>query len=133
MVGVLIVTHKDLAEALLTVYDLILGRQEGVQALSLDPSAPPETLVQQIQNSIAQLNNGDGVLILTDMLGGTPSNLSLSFLQEGKVEVLTGVNLPMLMKLANLRQDKPLAEIARALKESGQAGITVASEVLCKK
>ena len=133
MVGVLIVTHKDLAEALLTVYDLILGRQEGVQALSLDPSAPPETLVQQIQNSIAQLNNGNGVLILTDMLGGTPSNLSLSFLQEGKVEVVTGVNLPMLMKLANLRQDKPLADIARALKESGQAGITVASEVLSKK
>jgi PTS system mannose-specific IIA component len=67
------------------------------------------------------------------MLGGTPSNLSLSFLQEGKVEVVTGVNLPMLMKLAGLRQDKPLAEIARALKESGQAGITVASEVLSKK
>lgn len=133
MVGVLIVTHKDLAEALLTVYDLILGRQEGVQALSLDPDAPPQTLVQQIQNSIAQLNNGDGVLILTDMLGGTPSNLSLSFLQEGKVEVVTGVNLPMLMKLANLRQGKPLAEIALALKESGQAGITVASEVLSKK
>lgn len=133
MVGVLIVTHKDLAEALLTVYHLILGRQEGVQALSLDSSAPPETLVQQIQNSIAQLNNGDGVLILTDMLGGTPSNLSLSFLQEGKVEVVTGVNLPMLMKLAGLRQNKPLAEIALALKESGQAGITVASEVLCKK
>ncbi len=133
MVGVLIVTHKDLAEALLTVYDLILGRQEGIQALSLDPDAPPETLVQQIQNSIAQLNNGDGVLILTDMLGGTPSNLSLSFLHKGKVEVVTGVNLPMLMKLANLRQDKPLPEIALALKESGQAGITVASEVLSKK
>ena len=133
MVGVLIVTHKDLAEALLTVYDLILGRQEGVQALSLDPDAPPETLVQQMQSSIAQLNNGNGVLILTDMLGGTPSNLSLSFLQTGKVEVVTGVNLPMLMKLAGLQRDKPLAEIARALKESGQAGITVASEVLSKK
>jgi PTS system mannose-specific IIA component len=133
MVGVLIVTHKDLAEALLTVYDLILGRQEGILALSLDPDAPPETLVQQIQSSIAQVNNGDGVLILTDMLGGTPSNLSLSFLQEGQVEVVTGVNLPMLMKLANLRQGKPLAEIALALKESGQAGITVASEVLNQK
>lgn len=133
MIGVLIVTHKDLAEALLTVYDLILGRQEGIQALSLDPSAPPESLVQQIQNSVAQVNNGDGVLILTDMLGGTPSNLSLSFLQEGKVEVVTGVNLPMLMKLAGLGRDKPLSEIALALKESGQAGITVASEVLSKK
>lgn len=133
MVGVLIVTHKDLAEALVTVCDLILGCQEGIQALSLNPAAPPETLVQQMQNSIAQLNNGDGVLILTDMLGGTPSNLSLSFLQEGKIEVVTGVNLPMLMKLASLRQSKSLAEIARALKESGQAGITVASEVLHQK
>ncbi len=133
MVGVLIVTHKDLAEALLTVQGLILGRQEGILALSLDPDAPAETLVQQIQNSIAQLNNGDGVLILTDMLGGTPSNISLSFLQEGKVEVVTGVNVPMLMKLAHLRQGKSLREIALALKESGQAGITVASEVLNKK
>jgi mannose PTS system EIIA component len=133
MVGVLMVTHKDLAEALMTACDLILGRQEGIEALSLDPAAPPETLVQQIQNSIAQLDNGDGVLILTDMLGGTPSNLSLSFLEEGKVEVVTGVNLPMLMKLANLRQGKSLVEIALALKESGQAGITVASEVLNQK
>jgi PTS system mannose-specific IIA component len=133
MVGVLIVTHKDLAEALLTACDLIMGCQEGVLALSLDPAAPPETLVQQIHDSIAQLNNGDGVLILTDMLGGTPSNLSLSFLQEGKVEVVTGVNLPMLMKLAGLRRGKSLSEIALGLKESGQAGITVASEVLNKK
>lgn len=133
MVGVLIVTHKDLAEALLKVHGLIMGHQEGILALSLDPDAPAETLVQQIQNSIARLNNGDGVLILTDMLGGTPSNLSLSFLQEGKVEVVTGVNVPMLMKLAQLREGKPLGEIARALKESGQAGITVASEVLNKK
>jgi mannose PTS system EIIA component len=133
MVGVLIVTHKDLAEALITVCDMIFGRQEGIEALSLDPAAPPETLVQQIQNSIAQLDNGDGVLILTDMLGGTPSNLSLSFLEDGKVDVVTGVNLPMLMKLANLRQGKSLAEVALALKASGQAGITVASEVLNKK
>ncbi|MDI6854280.1 MAG: PTS sugar transporter subunit IIA [Deltaproteobacteria bacterium] len=133
MVGVLIVTHKDLAEAFLTACDLIMGCQEGVHALSLDPNAPPETLVQQIQDSISQLNNGDGVLILTDMLGGTPSNLSLSFLQEGKVEVVTGVNLPMLMKLAGLRRSKSLSEIALKLKESGQAGITVASEVLNKK
>lgn len=133
MVGVLIVTHKDLAEALLKVHGLIMGHQEGILALSLDPDAPAETLVQQIQNSIARLNNGDGVLILTDMLGGTPSNLSLSFLQEGKVEVVTGVNVPMLMKLAQLREGKTLGEIARVLKESGQAGITVASEVLNKK
>ena len=79
------------------------------------------------------MNNGSGVVILTDMLGGTPSNLTLSFLQEGKVEVITGVNLPMLMKLAQLRDKDDLREVALALKQSGQKGITVASEVLHKK
>lgn len=133
MIGVLIVTHKDLAEALLAAADLILGKQEGTQALSLDPYAPPEVARQQIQQGLAQVNNGVGVIILTDMLGGTPSNLSLSFLQEGKVEVVTGVNLPMLMKLAQLRQENDLAEVARTLKQSGQKGISVASEVLHQK
>lgn len=133
MIGILIVTHKDLADALLAAYDLIFGRQEGILAVSLDPNAPPEVLRQHLQRSLAQVNNGGGVIILTDMLGGTPSNLSLSYLQEGKVEVVTGVNLPMLMKLGQLRQQGDLAEVARALKESGQEGITVASEVLHRK
>lgn len=132
MIGVLIVTHKDLAEALLAVCDLILGRQDNVTAVSLDPGAPPEALREQIQRALQQLN-GEGTVILTDMLGGTPSNLSLSFLQEGKVEVVTGVNLPMLLKLASLRERNDLAEVARLLKQSGQSGITVASELLAKK
>jgi mannose PTS system EIIA component len=133
MIGILIVTHKELAEALMGVWDLILGRQEGVAAVSLDPSAPPEVSRQQIQRGLSQVNNGNGVIILTDMLGGTPSNLTLSFLQEGKVEVVTGVNVPMLMKLAYLRDQLNLQEVALALKDSGQKGITVASEVLHKK
>ena len=133
MIGILIVTHKELAEALTGVWDLILGRQEGIVALSLDPNAPPEVSRQQIQRGLSQVNNGNGVVILTDMLGGTPSNLTLSFLQEGKVEVITGVNLPMLMKLAQLRDKNDLREVALALKQSGQKGITVASEVLHKK
>lgn len=132
MIGVLIVTHKDLAEALLAVCDLILGRQENVTAISLDPGAPPEALREQIQKALQQLN-GEGTVILTDMLGGTPSNLSLSFLQEGKVEVVTGVNLPMLLKLASLRERNDLGEVARLLKQSGQSGITVASELLARK
>ena len=133
MIGILIVTHQELAEALLAVWDLILGRQEGIGAVSLDPSAPPEVSRQQIQRSLAQVNGGNGVIILTDMLGGTPSNLTLSFLQEGKVEVVTGVNLPMLMKLAHIRDKQDLREAALALKQSGQKGIAVASEVLKKK
>jgi PTS system mannose-specific IIA component len=133
MIGILIVTHQELAEALLSVWDLILGKQEGIGAVSLDPSAAPEVSRQQIQRGLAQVNGGNGVIILTDMLGGTPSNLTLSFLQEGKVEVVTGVNLPMLMKLAHIRDQQDLREAALALKQSGQKGIAVASEVLKKK
>ena len=133
MIGVLLVTHKDLAEALVSVCDLILGRQDALQAISLDPQASPEECRQQIQRGLAQVNNGNGVIILTDMLGGTPSNLTLTFLQEGKVEVVTGVNLPMLMRLAHLRETKDLKEVASALRQSGQQGITVASEVLQRK
>ncbi len=133
MIGVLIVTHRELAEALISVCDLVMGRQEGMVAVSLDPSEAPEASREQIKLGLGQVNNGDGVIVLTDMLGGTPSNLSLSFLQEGKVEVVTGVNLPMLMKLAHLRGGKDLKEVASALKQSGQQGITVASEVLRRK
>jgi len=133
MIGVLIVTHQELAEALMSVWDLILGRQEGIVAVSLDPSAPPEVSRQQIQRGLSQVNGGNGIIILTDMLGGTPSNLTLSFLQEGKVEVVTGVNLPMLMKLAHIRDQQDLRAAALALKQSGQKGIAVASEVLHKK
>jgi PTS system mannose-specific IIA component len=117
----------------MSVWDLILGRGEGVQAVSLDPNDPPEVSRQMIQRGLAQINNGVGAIILTDMLGGTASNLALPFLKEGKVEVVTGVNLPMLMKLPQIRQKVDLQEAAQALKQSGQTGITVASEVLRRK
>lgn len=134
MIGVLIVTHHNLAEALLSTCVLILGGQEGIMAVSLEPDASPEDSRQLIANALAQLDNGDGVMILTDMFGGTPSNLSLSFLKNEQVEVITGVNLPMLIKLAQLRQEKlNLQELALALKQSGQKGISVASEVLRQK
>jgi mannose PTS system EIIA component len=133
MIGILIVTHQELAEALMGVWDLISGHQEKIAAVSLDPNAPPEASRQQIQRGLAQVNSGTGVIILTDMLGGTPSNLTLPFLQEGKVEVVTGVNLPMLMKLGQMREGKDLREVALALQQSGQKGIAVASEVLHKK
>jgi mannose PTS system EIIA component len=135
MVGILIVTHRQLAEALLSASDLIMGRLEKVVAVSLDPSAMPDELRQQIAEGLAKLNGTDGVLILTDMFGGTPSNLSLSFLKEGQVEVISGVNLPMLIKVNQLRQGQyaNLREMALTLQQSGQQGITVASELLHKK
>ena len=135
MVGILIVTHRQLAEALLSASDLIMGRLEKVVAVSLDPSAMPDELRRQIAEGLAKLNGTDGVLILTDMFGGTPSNLSLSFLKEGQVEVISGVNLPMLIKVNQLRQGQyaNLREMALTLQQSGQQGITVASELLHKK
>ena len=135
MVGILIVTHRQLAEALLSASDLIMGRLEKLVAVSLDPSAMPDELRQQIAEGLAKLNGTDGVLILTDMFGGTPSNLSLSFLKEGQVEVISGVNLPMLIKVNQLRQGQyaNLREMALTLQQSGQQGITVASELLHKK
>jgi mannose PTS system EIIA component len=134
MVGILIVTHRQLAEALLSASDLILGRIEKVVAVSLDPSAMPDESRHQIAEGLAKLNSTDGVLILTDMFGGTPSNLSLSFLKEGQIEVISGVNLPMLIKVNQLRQGQyaNLREMALTLQESGQQGITVASELLHK-
>jgi len=133
MIGILIVTHKELAEALMSIYELILGPREAISTVCLDPNAPPEVSRDQIRHGLAQVNNGNGVLILTDMLGGTPSNLTLPFLHEGRVEVITGVNLPMLMKLSQIREQQDLREAALAMKQSGQNGITVASEVLRKK
>jgi mannose PTS system EIIA component len=135
MVGILIVTHRQLAEALVSASDLILGRLEKVVAVSLDPSAMPDDARHQISEGLAKLNGTDGVLILTDMFGGTPSNLSLSFLKEGQVEVISGVNLPMLIKVNQLRQGNyaNLREMALTLQQSGQQGITVASELLHKK
>ena len=135
MIGILIVTHRQLAEALLSASDLILGRLEKVVAVSLDPSAMPDDARHQISEGLAKLNGTDGVLILTDMFGGTPSNLSLSFLKEGQVEVISGVNLPMLIKVNQLRQGNyaNLREMALTLQQSGQQGITVASELLHKK
>jgi len=135
MVGILIVTHRHLAEALLAAANLISGRLEKVVAVSLDPDASPDDARQQISDGLAQLNSTDGVLILTDMFGGTPSNLSLSFLKKGQIEVVTGVNLPMLIKVNHLRQQdqNDLRDMALALMKSGQQGITVASELLQKK
>ncbi|MGQ9922167.1 MAG: PTS sugar transporter subunit IIA, partial [Desulfobacca sp.] len=125
----------NLAEAVLAASDLIAVHMEKVVAVSLDPSAAPDDARQQIADGLAQLNGSDGILILTDMFGGTPSNLSLSFLKKGQIEVITGVNLPMLIKVNHLRQGSQhnLREMALILQKSGQQGITVASELLQKK
>lgn len=129
-VGVLIVTHYRLGEEFLQALRLILPEAPLWDAVSVDPSMPVEEVRGKIADGLKAADAGEGVLILTDMFGGTPSNMSLSFHDEHQVEVVTGMNLPMLIKLATLRETKPLDELAAFIKAYGQRNISVASELV---
>ncbi len=129
-VGVVIVTHYRLGEEFLQALRLIVPNSPGFLAVGIDPTQSVEEMRGSIAQALAKAEQGDGVLVLTDMFGGTPSNISLSFLAEHKVEVVTGVNLPMLIKLATLPSPRPLAELAVFIKSYGQRNISVASEIL---
>lgn len=135
MVGVVVVTHCGLAEELLRATRLIVGEDkavEGMTALSVQFNEMNEQLIKRIAAAIRKVDKGNGVLILTDMFGGTPSNLSLSFLKKGEVEVVTGVNLPMMIALGNYRLGKSLQELARFIKSYGRKHINLANEILQK-
>ena len=130
MVGILVITHQRLAEEFIATAGLIVGDIENCVGLSLDPDLPVEDLRQQIDEAMDRVNDGDGVIVLTDMFGGTPSNLSLSFLNNEGIEVVTGVNLPMLLKLAQSREGHRVDELARIIKDYGRRSISLASEIL---
>ena len=130
MVGILVITHQRLAEEFIATAALIVGDIENCVGLSLDPDLPVEDLRQQIDEAMDRVNDGDGVIVLTDMFGGTPSNLSLSFLNNEGIEVVTGVNLPMLLKLAQSREGHRVDELARIIKDYGRRSISLASEIL---
>ena len=129
MIGVVIVTHSALADEFLMATQQIVGAVEGIEPISIDPSDPIEEVEARIKKG-KKVDMGRGVLILTDMFGGTPSNISLSFQQKGKVEIVTGINLPMLIKLSTLREEKTLDELASFIKAYGQKNIHLASEIL---
>lgn len=131
-VGVVIVTHCDLGNEFLRALKLIVPDVEGIRSISLDPSEKLEEMRGRIRAEIRSADETDGVLILTDMFGGTPSNVALSFHDEHHVEIVTGMNLPMLVKLATLKDDKSLEELATFIKEYGQRNISVASQILPK-
>jgi PTS system mannose-specific IIA component len=133
MIGVLITTHGSLGSELIRAAELIKGKLEGVSHVSVDQKKGMEDLKKEIGQCIRKLDQGKGVLILTDLFGGTPSNISLSFLKEGKLEVVTGVNLPMLLKLDEKRQEMNLKDFASYIKDYGKKNIYLASEVLSKK
>jgi mannose PTS system EIIA component len=130
MIGLLIVTHCDLGKEFLNAAEFIVGRLEGVEVISITQSSDSEKIRKLIEEKIKVLNKGNGVLILTDMFGGTPSNLSLSFLKEKMVEVLTGVNLPMVIAIAQNRSRMGLSELAEQAQEAGRMSISLAGNLL---
>ena len=134
MIGTLILSHGRLADELLTAARTISGELEGFGALSLDWSDGFNEAQTKIGEAIVRLDRGDGVLVLTDMFGGTPCNVALTFLEPGKVEVVTGVNLPMVVRLACLgRREMPVGEVAHWLREKGRSSICLASDIQAQR
>jgi len=130
MVGLLIITHSQLAKELLEAARFIIGSVEAAECISIETAKDSKKLRNIIKNKIKSLDQGKGVLILVDMFGGTPSNLALSFLQKDSAEVVTGVNLPMVLAIAHNRKGKSLAEVADIAKSAGKRSISLASELL---
>lgn len=131
MNGILIVTHSQLGDALIDATEFIIGkRPEDMVSISIDLKENATVLRKKIAEGIKKVGTGKGVLILTDMFGGTPSNLSYSFLEEGRIEVLSGVNLPIVVKAAELREKMGLSELAETLEAFGKKSISLASRIL---
>ena len=132
MIGILVLTHGALAAELARAASEIAGETEAIAAVGLDWNEAGESARDRIQAAIAAVDRGKGVLILTDMFGGTPSNLAFPFLQENKVEIVTGANLPMLLRSLATRREESLAALAHAVHERGRKSIEVASELLAQ-
>ncbi len=130
MVGILIVSHGRLSEALIASVEFLIGNLQRIRGVSIWPKDKEKAVRDRIQKEIKEVDEGDGVVILTDILGGTSTNLSLSFLKDEKVEVVTGVNVPMLLTLSSCRKGRSLKEIGRLAKKSGQRSIVLAKKLL---
>ena len=131
MIGIVIVTHSELGEALIGAAEFIIGsRPESIESVSIDLSENAEKLRSKIDRGIKKVMGKEGVIILTDMFGGTPSNLSYSFLEEGHIEVLSGVNLPILIQAVNMRNKMELDQLAANLEAFGKKSISLASGIL---
>ena len=129
-IGVVVVTHYRLGEEFLQALRLIVPDVPPIGNVSIDPKQSVDEMRRAVAAALKAADQGEGVLVLTDMFGGTPSNMSLSFVEETGVEVVTGLNLPMLIKLATLRDPMPLEELASFIASYGQRNISVASELL---
>ncbi|MEQ8746658.1 PTS sugar transporter subunit IIA [Pyruvatibacter sp.] len=130
MIGLVLVTHGNLATEFASAMEHVVGPQSNMRTVCIGPDDDMEERRKEIISDVAAVDTGDGVILLTDMFGGTPSNLAISVMEHAKVEVLAGINLPMLIKLASVRADTPLAEAAALAQDSGRKYINVASELL---
>lgn len=133
MIGGVVVTHGRLAIELLAAAEMIVGEISHITAVSIGWHDDVDQACQEIARAIERVNKGKGVLLLTDMFGGTPTNLAMTFSNNAGVEVLTGVNLPMIIKIASQQQEEPLDVLARKVRDQGQKNIYIASEVLAPK
>ena len=127
MIGIVIVSHERISKELLVALEHIVGKQENIEAISIFPGDNVEKRRKEILNATKRVNSGKGVVILTDMFGGTPSNLAISLMEDKYIEVIAGVNLPLLIKMTSLRKDCELRELVKISQESGRKYINVAS------
>jgi PTS system mannose-specific IIA component len=130
MIGMVLVTHGRLAVEFIAALEHVVGPQQGVAAVCIGPDDDMEQRRREILDSVAKVNDGAGVVLLTDMFGGTPSNLAISVLDKANVEVIAGINLPMLIKLARVRDSENLQAAVSAAQEAGRKYINVASQLL---
>jgi mannose PTS system EIIA component len=132
MIGIVLVTHGRLADELRSALEHVVGTQNQIEAIAIGPDDDITQRREQIIQSVQQVDSGEGVVVLTDMFGGTPSNLAISVMERGRIEVLAGVNLPMLVKLASIRRDASLDTAVQAAQDAGRKYINVASRLLSK-
>ena len=131
MIGLMIITHGNLALELRSAMEHMIGNQNDIEIFSITPEDDIDIQKNNIEKKLKELNQGKGVIILTDVFGGTPSNLALNFLEQGVVEIMSGVNLPMLIKICQFR-DKDILEVIQEGKNAAQKYISIASEILSK-
>lgn len=133
MIGLVLVTHGRLAEEFVAATEHVVGEQSAVRTVCIGPDDDMERRRDDILDSVKHVESGSGVIVLTDMFGGTPSNLAISIMDSGNIEVIAGINLPMLIKLASARQTETLTDAVAAAQEAGRKYINVASSLLKPK
>lgn len=133
MIGLVLVTHGRLASEFRAALEHVMGKQSQIEAITIEPDDDIERRRQDIVDAVATVNSGGGVVILTDMFGGTPSNLAISVMTSPDIEVVAGINLPMLVKLATVRGEVPMEEAVVQAQDAGRKYINIASRVLAGK